>query len=194
MSTVILRGTDRKIETTISMCEKINKLKENKADPKTPLNVEGVVLYLEDIKYAMYDVEKDKELQKEQSGINSDKYYKDISGSFLLEIKMYANETKSKKIEFNLKVASFYCYTFTGLWLKEWVKENDLLPLQNILSKELETEKLLVDPRKYKNIFKVNDIITGVDSLANSKYTSRSAPLRIMESYIREVYLTLKLI
>lgn len=192
MATIILKGTDKKIETTISEARKINHLKESKADSKTLLNLNGLVLELGDIRYAMYDEDKDRELTKEQSGIDTENYYKKIDKDFRDEIFNYLNGGLNKKIEFNLKVASFYCYTFTGLWLKEWSQVNDMTDLSNLIKKELETEKLVVSPKNYKNIFKVVEVKTSNDSLANSTYMGRQAPLKMMENYLYNVYHLIK--
>ena len=143
MATIVLKGTDKKIETTISKANEINKLKRDGENPKTLLDINGIVLELGDIKYAMYDEDKDKELQKEQSGIDSDNYYKQTQKDFKDEVAKYANGTLNQKLDFNLRVASFYCYTFTGLWLKDWSKENDPNPLYNKIKEELKTEKLI---------------------------------------------------
>lgn len=189
MATIILRGTDKKLETTIKNAQYVNNLKDTNANPKTPLSIEGVSLLLEDIRYAMYDSEKDRELQKEQSGEDSDNYYKNMNSEFLKEINEYMISSRSKKIEFNLKVAGFYCYTFTGLWLKEWSKQNDITLLQKAISDELDTQTLVASPKIYKNIFKKNvDISMGTDNLANTEYMTRQAPLKIMERYLIEVY------
>ena len=188
MATVILKGTNKTLETTIAKAREINKLKRDGQDQDTPIEINGIVLELKDIRYAMCDEDKDKEVAKEQQGIDSENYYKQTEKDFKDEVTKYANGTLNQKLDFNLRVASFYCYTFTGLWLKDWSKENDPNPLYNKIKEELETEKLIASPKIYKSIFKVVDIITGTDNLANPIYMARQAPLKMMERYLSEVH------
>ena len=187
MATLILKATDKKLETTISKAREINKLKQDGVDPKTKLNINGVVLELGDIRYAMFDDDKDKEISKENANLQSESDYKKTDEDFKKEIASYAKGSLSRKIEFNLKIASFYCYTFTGLWLRDWVDEKRLIELNSLIKKELLVEKLIVNPKLYKTIFKIQDLSTGTDNLANPVYMARQAPLKIMERYLSEV-------
>jgi hypothetical protein len=189
MATIILKGTDKKIETTISKCEKINELKRQKADPKTPIELEGLLVELGDIRYAIPDNEKDKELIKEEKERKWDAEQRSSLKNHRDEIINLANGSLKDKIEYNLKIASFYCYSFTGKWLKEWAVTNDISELNKILVDELKKVKLVVDPRKYKNVFSVdfeND--SSRDKMASSNYMSRSFPLNFMLRQIDSVY------
>lgn len=192
MATIILGGTNKTIETTISETEKINHLKRIKADPKTVLDINGVVVELKDIKYALYDNEKDKELIKEESNKKYEQDQKQVETSQHDEIKRYAKATLGEKVDFNLKVASFYCYAFTGKWLREWAEENDTVELNAYIREELKTQKLVARPKHYKRIFAVAEVKTPYGNLAPAEYSARYAPIKLMENYLSNVYFILK--
>ena len=188
MSTIILKGTDRKLECTISVCERINKLKEEKADPRTPLNISGSVIELGDIRYAIKDGELDKELNRDEKKNNNGVDIEKINKEFNKEIYSYANGTLEKKLQFNLKIAKFYCLALTGEKIDSYKDK-----LKPIFLEELQKEKLVVNPTKYLKLFVVKEI-EGKQGLTKIDYLVRTAPLKIMENYLSNVYSTLKYI
>lgn len=188
MATIVLRGTDRKLETSISVCEQINKLKESKADGKTPISINGVLLILEDIRYAIPDTEKDKEMIKEATQNKNDEDLSKMVSDYRKEIKTLKESDTKTKINYNLKLASFICYSMTGKWLKEWAIENDTQELNNILVEELKKVKLIVNPTHYKKLF------TFVDSNNVGDKFARHAAIRLIERQMSEALETLNYI
>ncbi len=182
MSTIILKGTDKKLECTISLCEKINKMKEDGVNPKTPLNISGTVVELGEIRYAIKDGETDKQMsrddKKSDNGERLRKYQKDFED----EINYYLNGSLEKKLQFNLRIAKMYCLAITGKDVDEYKSL-----LKPIFLEELKTKKLVVKPSKYMKLFKVEEVI-GDKDLTKVDYIIRGAPLRIMHNYIQEVY------
>lgn len=185
MSVIILKGTDKRLECSISLCEKINKMKEDGVDPKTPLNISGSVVSLGDIRYAIKDGEMDKQLNSQERSEGNDDYLKELSQNFDKEIDRYLHSNLETKLQFNLRIARFYCYAITGGAVEEYKPE-----LKTIFLEELKKEKLVVNPSKYIKIFKVNEE-DGRDGLTRIQYIIRKAPLKIMESYLQNVYLRL---
>lgn len=193
MATIILKGTDKKLETTIFKAKEINRLKQDGENPKTLLDINGVVLELGDIKYAMYDEDKDKELNKEASSAQSDKEYEIENTFYFQEIKSIMSGTDSEKIKYNLAYASFICQAITGVWLKEWASTNveGFKKLQEILKQDIKTH-FVVNPKSYKEVFSFTDPNTGANK--NIESIARSGAFRLVEKQLSEAIHTSKLI
>ncbi len=185
MSVIILKGTDKKLECSIALCEKINKMKEDGVSPKTPLNISGTVVELGEIRYAIKDGETDRQLNSQDKSVANDTYLKDLMSSFDAEVDRYANSKLEDKLQFNLRVARFYCYAITGGEIEEYKPE-----LKTIFIEELKKEKLVVNPVKYIKLFKVKEE-EGREGLTRIQYIVRKAPLKIMENYLQNVYFRL---
>ena len=165
-----------------------NKLKEFKKQGKGGwVDLNGFSGDISDIRYIIDGVDEDnrakfKEEQKEDLNKNleivsayNEKLYRD-------EILMFLNSSKNKKIEYNLKIASFYCFAFTGLWLKEYViaQPEKLNELKDILFNELDNVELIVLPKKYRSVFVLSD--------NQDKYKERDFANRMMMRVISRTY------
>lgn len=136
-----------------------------------------------DIRYIIDGVDEDnrsKYKQEEEEGRmkENNKVIDYNAEEYRNEIYKYLHADKNKKIDYNLRIASFYCYAFTGKWLKEYAKDHPekIIDLKSILSQELDTQELIVMPRKYKRVFMLED--------NQNKYDSRSFANRIMMGVI----------
>lgn len=186
MALIILKGTDRRLECSLSQCENVNKMKERKLDPKTPLNISGTLIELGDIRYAIPDKETDRDLVGEQRMKDNSNDIAKFMQDFEDDIKKYANGKLEEKLQFNLRIAKMYCYALTGGDIEQYKPE-----LKLIFIEELKKEKLVVNPTKYIKLFKVDEVY-GKKGLVGIKYIVRQLPMRLMENYLQNVYSVLK--
>lgn len=182
MATIILKATDRKLECSISVCNQINELKSKNADPKTPLEIDGIFLELGDVRYAIPDMEKDKELAKERSQKEYGDIISEYNQQFHEEIRRYTLGSIENKIHFNMEVAKMYAFAITGSKNIDDISDT----LISIFREELTKTRLVVNPTKYLKLFRVSDVKSD-DSLKSTEYLVRSAPFRIMDNYLSNV-------
>lgn len=183
MSVIILKGTDRKLECTISQCGQINKMKESKSDPKTPLNISGVVVELGDIKYAINDGETDKGLVRSERDKENDKHYAELNDKYNLFIKdrcFSSPEVKSKSI-----------VLFETLFLG--VTDKKLNDVQKAYIEKMQLDYFNLNPRHpYAKVdyFKLlKDLPENRDDF-NMEYHIGSSALRLVQKVIGEAFIT----
>ncbi len=179
MATIILKGTDKKLECSLAVCSKVNELKSASADPKTPLEIDGVLVELGDIRYAIPDGDKDKEIAKEKRQQEFGDMITEYNRNFREEIRRYALGDINKKIHFNMEVAKMYAFAITGSTNLDGVSDQ-LIP---IFTEELKTSRLVVNPTKYLRLFKSVEVKTNGD-IQSMEYLIRSTPFRLMENYL----------
>lgn len=180
MATIILKGTDKKIECSLAVCDRVNKLKSEKVNPKTEIEVDGIVLELGDIRYAIRDGEKDNELERERKKAEYGEMIEKNNKEFYEEIRRYALGSIEGKISFNLKIAEMYCFAITGGGINDY-----RLQVEGIIKDELTRERLIVKPTRYLKIFRTNDIKAEELKIEG---LIRKQPFRLMEKYLGEVY------
>ena len=183
MSVIILKGTDRKLECTISQCEQINKMKESKTDPKTPLNISGVVVELGDIRYAINDSETDKSLVRAERDKDNDKHYADLNEVYNQSIKdkcFSSPEVKSKNI-------ILFETLFVG------VSDKRLNDVQKAYIEKMQLDYFNLNPRHpYAKIdyFKLlKDVPDSRDGF-NMQYHIGGSALRLVQKVIAEAFIT----
>lgn len=183
MSVIILKGTDRKLECTISQCEQINKMKESKSDPKTPLNISGVVVELGDIKYAINDGETDKGLVRTERDEENNKYYTKLNENYNQSVKdrcFSSPEIKSKDIV-------LFETLFFGVTGK---KLNDL---QKDYISKMQFSYFVLNPRHpYAKVdyFKLLKEVPSDKDDFNMQYHIGSSALRLVQKVISEAFST----
>lgn len=185
MATIILKGSDRKLECTLSQCDKINKLKESGADRKLPLNISGVVVELGDIKYAIPDGEKDKEKVSEERKEENEKYYNDASDDY----KNYIEKRCSMPIQEKAKDIRLFETLFFGTTGKK-LNETQIEYIQKIQLDYFSSNK----KHPYANFdFSklLKDVPDSRDSF-NMEYHIGSSALRIVARLIEESFSTAK--
>lgn len=183
MSVIILKGTDRKLECTISQCEKINQMKEIRVDPKTPLNISGVVIELGDIKYAINDSETDKALVKTVKDEENDKYYAELSSSY--------NEAIKNRCEKTPQVKSKDTMLFETLYIG--VTGKVLTDVQKLYIEKIQLEYFVKNPRHpYAKVdyFKLIKDLPESHGGINMKYHIGSSALRLVQKVISEAFIT----
>lgn len=183
MSVIILKGTDRKLECTISQCEKINALKESRTDPKTPLNISGVVVELGDIKYAIKDSDTDKSLVKTERDEDNDKYYLALNEGYILSIKKRC-EMKPEEKSKNTVLFETLFFGVTGKKINETQKEYIQKMQLEYFMKNQKHPFAKVD---YFKLLK--DLPSSRDDF-NMQYHIGSASLRMIRRVIEEAFTT----
>lgn len=187
MATLILKGgKDAKMECSSKVCASINKMKQERKSPNTPIVVDGIFLELGDIRYALPGGELDSQRNRDGEKESNDKYLRDVILNFDKEILSYANGNLEKKLQFNLSVAKMYCFAITGGEIDEYKSQ-----LKPIFIEELKKEKLVVNPTKYIKLFKINEP-NGKEGLSDIKYFVRKSPIKFIESYLSNVYMIIK--
>lgn len=183
MSVIILKGTDRKLECTISQCEKINSMKESRTDPKTPLNISGVVVELGDIKYAIKDSDTDKTLVKTERDEENDKYYASLDGEYNLSIKKRCEMKPEEKYKSTILFETLF-FGVTGKKIndvqKEYIQKMQLdyfVKNPNHPYARVDYFKLLKDVPDNKDTF-------------NMQYHVGSSALRVIQKVISEAFIT----
>lgn len=184
MSVIILKGTDRKIECTISQCETINKMKESNMDSKTPLNIGGTVIELGEVRYAIQDKDTDRQMVSEQKKDENDKYYSELSKQYdeLIEKRCFMKpEEKSKNTSL-----------FETLYLGVTGKKINDIQKEFIVKKQ--KEYFDENPRHpYANINYysfLKDLPSNSGEVASMKYNIGSSALRLTERLIGEAFNT----
>lgn len=185
MATIILKGSDRKLECTLSQCEKINKLKESGADRKLPLNISGVVVELGDIKYAIPDGEKDKEKISEDRKEENEQYYNDASEEYKKYIEKRCRMSVTEKAN-DVRLFETLFFGTTGKKLTdvqiEYIKKTQLeyfTKNKNHPYANFDFSKLLKDIPDSRGGF-------------NMRYHVGSSALRIVTRLLEESFTTAK--
>lgn len=183
MSVIILKGTDRKLECTISQCEKINSMKELRVDPKTPLNISGVVVELGDIKYAIKDTDTDKSLNNEDRKEENEKYYNEASDAYNLAIKRKCEMSVAEKSK-NTRLFETLFFGVTGKKITQVQKEY-------IEKKQM--EYFTLNPKHPMAKIDYYHLLKEIPESSggfNMKYHVASASLRMIERIIGESFTT----
>jgi hypothetical protein len=183
MATIILKGSDRKLECTLSQCEKINKLKESSADRKLPLNISGVVVELGDIKYAIPDGEKDREKVSEERKEENDKYYQDATDDY----KKYIEKRCLMPIHEKSKDVRLFEVLFFGTTGKK-LSESQISYIQKIQLEYFTANKL--HPYANFDFSKLLKDVPGSRDSFNMKYHIGSSALRTVANLIEESFST----
>lgn len=185
MATIILKATDRKLECSIEQCNKINKMKEDGVNPKTPLNVSGTVVELGDIRYAIPDGERDKYLNAEETKANNDEYLEEVSKEYRFQmIKLITLPIQEKAKNVSLSKLMYQAYT------------GDIVPPQSFLD-EVTVRQLayfqknprhaFANPTCYKDLLLISEVRTNPDR-QDYLNTCRTALVRIVQRTIEESY------
>lgn len=184
MAKIYIRGHVTPQTVTVQVAKQVDAIKADKnIENNYYIQLEGFSCDKGDIKsVVVYDTEDDKaQGNSEKQNDNGERLMK-YNNDFINEIKSYANGNLEKKLQFNLKVAKMYCFALTGKEIDEYKPE-----LKTLFVEELKTEKLVVNPTKYLKLFKVQEM-TRSNDLTKVDYLIRKAPLRIMQSYLMNVY------
>jgi len=158
MATIILKGAKKDIETTIAKAKEVNKLKANNTDPKTLLDIEGIVVELGDIKYALLDSEKDRELSNINQSKANDINYAELNKAYKDYIMGIKKGSLEDKINFNMKYVDLICFAETGMKYNEYIKlyPNVKEQIIDILKENIKFD-FIVNPTKYRRMFKFTD-------------------------------------
>jgi len=184
MATIILKGTQKEIECTVVQAESINKLKEQRADPKTMLNISGVSVELGDIRYAMTDRAFDKELIAEEKQSENDEHYNRVVKEYnnFIEKRCYLSvEEKSKDVKL-----------FETLYFG--VKNKKLTEEQKEYVSKMQREYFEKNPRHpyaKVNYFKLlKDLPVAKDDWNDMPYHVGSFSLRLIRNVLEEAFKT----
>ncbi len=189
MATIILKGTDKKLECTIAQCTTINKMKEEGANPKTPLNVAGTVVELGDIRYAIPDEERDRVLKSEATKESNDKYLEEVGKEYRNEmIRVIKLPIQEKAKIVTLPKLMYQAYTGSVNAPQEFLDE--VMARQLDYFKEHPTHAF-ANPTCYKDLLKVAEDRQTPDR-ANYINTCRTALVRIVQRTIEESFFVLR--
>lgn len=184
MATIILKGTQKEIECTVVQAESINKLKEQRADPKTMLNISGVSVELGDIRYAITDRAFDKELIAEEKQSENDEHYERVVREYnnFIEKRCYLPvEEKSKDVKL-----------FETLYFG--VKNKKLTEEQKEYVSKMQREYFEKNPRHpyaKVNYFKLlKDLPVAKDDWNDMPYHVGSFSLRLIRNVLEEAFKT----
>lgn len=184
MATIILKGTQKEIECTVVQAESINKLKEQRADPKTMLNISGVSVELGDIRYAMTDRAFDKDLIAEEKQSENDEHYNRVVKEYnsFIEKRCYLSvEEKSKDVKL-----------FETLYFG--VKNKKLTEEQKECVSKMQREYFEKNPRHpyaKVNYFKLlKDLPVAKDDWNDMPYHVGSFSLRLIRNVLEEAFKT----
>ncbi len=184
MATIILKGTQKEIECTVVQAENINKMKEERVDPKTMLNISGVSVELGDIRYAMTDKAFDKELIAEEKQSENDEHYSRIVKEYnnFIEKRCYLSvDEKSKDVKL-----------FETLYFG--VKNKKLTEEQKEYVAKMQREYFEKNPRhpyakvNYFNLLK--DLPVAKDDWNDMPYHVGSFSLRLIRNVLEEAFKT----
>lgn len=181
MSVIILKGTDRKLECTISQCEKINKMKEDRVDPKTPLNISGVVVELGDIKYAINDAMTDGALVKDERKEENEKHYNQLNNDYNIDLKFRCNMSPEDKAK-NTKLFEILYFGVTSKKINEEQKK---------YIQKIQLDYFMLNPRHpyaKVNYFKLLKDLPSDRNSFDMSYHVGSASLRMVQRIISESF------
>lgn len=117
MAIIILKGTDRKLECTLDQCNKVNKLKENRSDPKTALFISGTMVELGDVRYAIPDRDTDRQMVSDGNKIENNSFYEEENKKYSEKIKtlsVMSPEEKSKNTRHAKMIIQAYTREMTA--------------------------------------------------------------------------------
>lgn len=187
MAKLYLKGINQPFTIEKETAVNINKILDNDSISNTQVfNKNGIRFSKSDIRYVIeHDLDDDKSASTESRQRENDDKINQYLRDFNNEITAYVKGSQELKMSFNFKVAGMYCFAIDGGDIEQYRSE-----LTEIFKRELQTEKLIVNPTKYLKVFKVNNVITS-DGLVNVDYIVRKAPFKMMENYLSRVYNTI---
>lgn len=185
MSTIVLKGTQRSIECSIAQCDSINKMKESGIDPKTPLNISGVVVELGDIRYALKDSEYDKHEISNERKKENDSYYSEVQNNYNEYI---VSRCKMSPIEKSKDVRLFGTLFF-GVTEKK-LNEQQIAYLQKEQLAYFEKNKN--HPYANINFYKLLKDLPENNEGFNMRYHVAGSTLRIVARIIEGSFVTAK--
>lgn len=185
MATIVLKGTQKTIECTLSQCDQVNKMKESGVDPKTPLNIAGTVIELGEIRYALKDSEFDKQMKSDDRKTENDNYYAEAVSDYNKYIEKRCRMSPQEKA----KDVRMFDTLFFGVTEKK-LNEKQVAYVQKEQLAYFEQNKN--HPYANINFYKLlKDLPENKDDF-NMKYHVASATLRIVSRLIEESFMTAK--
>lgn len=188
MAKIYIRGHQHPQTVSIKVAKEVDEIKgDTTKDNNYYIRLDGFSCDKGDVKsVVIYDTDDGKsERSNEKQNENGEKISR-YQKEFVDEVNSYLRGNLEKKLQFNLRVAKFYCFSLTGKDVEEYKPQ-----LKTIFIEELKKEKLIVNPTKYLKLFKIEEMESN-DGLTKVDYLVRKAPLRLMQNYLMEVHDVIK--